>query len=1722
MEVGVKNSLILSLILLLSITLIDNSLSEAQSKGIKKTTNYTSIAKITGTAEGKSIKYTNPYTNQQAKHFAGTFKGTLNSQNEKFYCVDLQHSLVYNQDYWDENYTPSEITYILNNYYPYKTNYPGKLSDNSQEAAAVQFAIWHFSDGVDASTISNNNTVKTRALAIIADAQANHNNTAPLQTLVILPASQSLAANTPAQFDVYAYDLNGNPAANVDIQISSSLGTLNATTGTTDNNGHAGPFILTYNGVGVANLSVRAEVDIPQGTRYVHSANPGGKQKLVLATPTFDTKEEYATVEWYQASGCDLNGYVTYTQGGWGSPSNSAPGTLRDAHFSSVFPNGMTIGGNYKITLTSSSAVKNYLPDGGTADALNQNYTNPTSKINVLAGQLTALKLNVYYSAAGYLGTNSTPLGDLVITSGPFAGYSVNQFLAFAESALGGGDLNGFTYSEINDAAMAINENFDNGAVDNGFLTCQLPASLGDKVWEDTNKNGLQDNGENGAPDVTVELYSCDDNLIATTTTNAQGEYLFDNLTPGDYYVKFVLPQGYVFTNQDGGNDDEIDSDANINTGKTVCTTLTSGENDLSWDAGIYAETVCMNKIGNYVWHDKNVDGIQNQNEEGIEGVVVELLQNGQLVAVDTTDSNGYYLFENLLNGSYTVRLAASNFTGGGVLVSDAQIKWYSTKLNEGGSDELDSDGGINQPVNVTLDCNDDLSVDFGFYKTCVSVTKTADKQTAKPGDVITYTFTVENCGDVTLSGGVDFYDELINPNGDHKIKNISPVHPGEVKSFTKTYTVTDEDCGMLVNVVKAVGHPVDGSASVEDEDDATVEIDCELSCVTDWSVQLGPDSAICELDPMPVTINGSVSLTPNPSKAYLQLSWRIVEPNDGSVDNSTHYETILITQDTTFSITAQWPGVRPEDQVVEIHYGVNVLDCDGNPIKNGAGRDLYWYPWVCPPPQEKPADVRIEKTVDNPEPECNETINYTIKVTNDGPNRATGIQVTDILPQGLIYNYSSASQGAYDTTTGLWNVGDLDSAGIATLTINVTASCEQINNSIFDLGAAKDYNLFVIYDVEQPSSDTQGKVAVGRDAYFANYSIGDQLPAGSGDVLIVGRDLNFISGAVYGGVAYGNTTNLPQNSVSVSGVLRQDNPINFAAAKTYLENLSTTLSGYTVTGTVDFQYGGLTLTGNDPYLNVFKVNGADLSSANNVTINAPNGSVVLVNIDGANVSWTGGLTVNGTSMTNVLYNFYEATELTIQGIDVRGSILAPFAHVEFVSGVINGQMICKSFSGAGQMNYAPFIGNIPFEKEITNIATITSTISTDPNADNNSASAVIRVSNAEDNNSSQGSENNNQNWQYVNGFSNGEIVYAMAYDNSGAIYAGTWGGNVYRSDDGGSNWTNIKANLQAGYIWALILNDGVLFAATEQGVFKYDGASWNEAGLNGIDVHDLAANNGQLIAGTWGYGVYVSNDNGLTWNEMNTGLGYNLVIQSVTVHNNKLYAASYGGGVFKYENNAWTKLNVGYDFVWSLSSNSNALFAGTYGSGLYKSADDGATWEKVNNLPALFVYSVVSDLSGKVYVASWTSGVYSSEDNGATWTSQGLGGLGVSSLIVTRNSDDVFVGTKEGKILLSRRESSVTSVESNDIPTDFELNQNYPNPFNPVTTIRFGVPESGNYTLKVYNILGQEVATLFDDFMSAGYQKITFNASSLASGMYIYRLTGKNVNITKKMVLVK
>lgn len=109
-------------------------------------------------------------------------------------------------------------------------------------------------------------------------------------------------------------------------------------------------------------------------------------------------------------------------------------------------------------------------------------------------------------------------------------------------------------------------------------------------------------------------------------------------------------------------------------------------------------------------------------------------------------------------------------------------------------------------------------------------------------------------------------------------------------------------------------------------------------------------------------------------------------------------------------------------------------------------------------------------------------------------------------------------------------------------------------------------------------------------------------------------------------------------------------------------------------------------------------------------------------------------------------------------------------------------------------------------------------------------------------------------------------------------------------------------------------------------------------------------------------------------------------------------------------------------------------------------------------------------------------------------------------------------------RVYFRKRNSVISNLEeiNSHIPNSFQLNQNYPNPFNPNTIIRWQSPVSSHQTLKVYDVLGNEVATLVDEFKEAGNYEINFNASGLVSGVYFYRLQAGSFVETKKMILMR
>jgi hypothetical protein len=122
----------------------------------------------------------------------------------------------------------------------------------------------------------------------------------------------------------------------------------------------------------------------------------------------------------------------------------------------------------------------------------------------------------------------------------------------------------------------------------------------------------------------------------------------------------------------------------------------------------------------------------------------------------------------------------------------------------------------------------------------------------------------------------------------------------------------------------------------------------------------------------------------------------------------------------------------------------------------------------------------------------------------------------------------------------------------------------------------------------------------------------------------------------------------------------------------------------------------------------------------------------------------------------------------------------------------------------------------------------------------------------------------------------------------------------------------------------------------------------------------------------------------------------------------------------------------------------------------------------------------------------------------------------------VTGNAIYTLANLFNGSTILEKKNYNKVNFIGSEIPATYDLAQNFPNPFNPSTTIRYQIPQDGIVTLKIYDILGSEVATLVNEEKIAGKYEVNFNASVLASGVYIYKIQAGSFINSKKMILLK
>ncbi|MEM1346321.1 MAG: SdrD B-like domain-containing protein, partial [Pseudomonadota bacterium] len=245
------------------------------------------------------------------------------------------------------------------------------------------------------------------------------------------------------------------------------------------------------------------------------------------------------------------------------------------------------------------------------------------------------------------------------------------------------------------------------------------PAALGDLVFFDADRDGIQDPGETGVEGVTVTLtgggldgvIGTPDDTTETQVTDADGGYLFTGLNPGEEYkVTFSgIPTGLAFTAPNQGGDDALDSDAVVSgpgEAMSQIVTLAPGQTDLDIDAGLVDPGTAA--LGDTVFFDENGNGLLDQGEGLVEGALVELLDGqGNVLDSQLTGADGGYLFDQLQAGSYQVRFNT---------VGDFVFTTASSQPAEAANNDSDADQTTGLTDLITLDIGEtDLDIDAGL-----------------------------------------------------------------------------------------------------------------------------------------------------------------------------------------------------------------------------------------------------------------------------------------------------------------------------------------------------------------------------------------------------------------------------------------------------------------------------------------------------------------------------------------------------------------------------------------------------------------------------------------------------------------------------------------------------------------------------------------------------------------------------------------------------------------------------------------------------------------------------------------------------------------------------------------------------------------------------------------------------------------------------------------------
>lgn len=322
----------------------------------------------------------------------------------------------------------------------------------------------------------------------------------------------------------------------------------------------------------------------------------------------------------------------------------------------------------------------------------------------------------------------------------------------------------------------------------------------------------------------------------------------------------------------------------------------------------------------------------------------------------------------------------------------------------------------------------------------------------------------------------------------------------------------------------------------------------------------------------------------------------------------------------------------------------------------------------------------------------------------------------------------------------------------------------------------------------------------------------------------------------------------------------------------------------------------------------------------------------------------------------------------------------------------------------------------------------------------------------------------------------------------------------VYRTSNGGATWTQVFTQ-PGGFIdaiWMTTPLNGFMYgdptpANTRWSLWKTTngGVNWDSTGMYLPGVGEAGWNNALYMQGT------------AIWFGTNT---------------THLYYSPTNGVTGSWVSEATTAGGNEYA-IWFNTPNSG-LCGGT---ALNQTVNAGLTWSPLT-APGTANVSGITGVGVNYWFTRQTNLIYRTTNNGTTFTTEYTNPTSTAvynHITMSRAGTKLWAVTSLGGISKSDGLVGVTPI-STQIPNSFSLSQNYPNPFNPTTTIRYAIPQAANVTVKIYDMLGNEVMTVVNEHQNAGTYAGSVDASNIASGVYFYTIKAGSFTDTKKMMLVK